>query len=174
MARKDYIKNESDRALIQAMVRLNSRIEQIAAAVGVTVPTLKKYYPDELARLETKYVPNDEDRMVVWRMIAFGFTLAQTAKRLRMSIELLKEHYQDVIDSAHEEAIDQVATNLVRIATGNQPQSANAAMFYLRCRARWNDRETVEKVDSEALAQELRSALDEIDASTVGGEPNAD
>jgi AraC-like DNA-binding protein len=90
------------------------------------------------------HVPNKDTRALVEHMIAFGITAPQISNILEVSERTLRRLYKDELVNGLPKSVTAVAANLFKIATGNGPQAAFAAKFYLQTRARWTTVEHIE------------------------------
>lgn len=94
-----HIRNEGDRVVVMAMVRvLSGRREksaakkEIAAAICASVYVLERYYAAELALLKPTQ-PNEVDAEIVRRAVAMGFTKARIAEFMGLSVSALRRCY---------------------------------------------------------------------------------
>jgi hypothetical protein len=91
--RLEYVRNKKDEELIREMASVGISQEQIAAVVDISVDTLKKYYPYELATARTK--ANNMIAGALFRKAVSGNVTAQifwlkTRAGWRESIEIVE------------------------------------------------------------------------------------
>lgn len=93
------------------------------------------------------FEPTKQQKSMVKTMCGFGIPVEdickvienpQTGKPINKTTAY--KHFKDEIESGHVLANFKVAKNLFTIATGSTPQAVTAAIFYLKCRARWSDK----------------------------------
>jgi len=75
---------------------------------------------------------------MIENMAAFGITVKQICAIVGVHERTLLKYYKHELETGPPKAIANVANSLYRIATGDGPQAARAAEFYLRTRARWS------------------------------------
>jgi len=85
--------------------------------------------------------PNDKDRRQVESMASYGISVAEIARVVQLSEATLRRHYAHELDTGHIKANALVAQSLFQKATGNGPGSVIAAIFWLKARAGWRDRD---------------------------------
>lgn len=86
-------------------------------------------------------VPTDQEREDVTIMMASGLTQDTIAKILKISIPSLQKHYRHELDVGKEQAIQKIAKNLFRIATGESKAAVTAACFYLKTQGGWREKD---------------------------------
>src|SRR5579864_9440074 len=85
--------------------------------------------------------PTDEQRRMVRALSAAGNTQDQIAAVLGISSRTVRKHFRRDLDRAAVEANTQVAQSLYKKAVGGD---TTAAIFWLKCRANWRERGTLE------------------------------
>ena len=87
--------------------------------------------------------PDDRSRNFVKAMASYGHTKEQIAEVLGLAKSTVVVHYRRELATGHIEANAQVAQSLFQIATakGNVPQKVAAAIFWLKTRAGWRERD---------------------------------
>ena len=90
------------------------------------------------------FEPTKEDRKRVLALIGFGFTEAQVASLIfhngkPISERTLRKYFAPEIERGLNEVNSQVVLSLFKKATGDGPQAASAAMFWVKCRMGWRD-----------------------------------
>ena len=86
-----------------------------------------------------EHVPTQKDREIVSFASAIGTPQATIGRLIGISHVTLRVHYRDELDLGMARANISVGRNLYRIATGNSPQAAPAAMFWMKTRAGWKE-----------------------------------
>lgn len=87
------------------------------------------------------FEPTEKDRATAKMMAAFGIPQYDIAKVIGVSEPTLRKHFRDELEVAHIEATAKVAQNLFRKATGDGKEAVAAAIFWLRARGGWRDRD---------------------------------
>lgn len=85
------------------------------------------------------FAPTEAHRRTVRAMAAYGVPQAEIAAVLDVAMPTLRKHFRLELDTAAAEANAKVAESLFRRATGDGPQSVTAAIFWLKCRAGWQE-----------------------------------
>src|SRR5215475_15887101 len=83
------------------------------------------------------YEPTEKDRRTVEMMTSHGISQNDIARVIGISIEGLVRWYRDELETGAIKANSAVAQSLFEKATGNANGSVAAAIFWLKCRARW-------------------------------------
>jgi len=83
------------------------------------------------------YEPSEKDRRTVEMMAGHGISQNDIARVIGISLEGLAKWYRDELETGAVKANSQVAQSLFEKATGNANGSVAAAIFWLKCRARW-------------------------------------
>lgn len=87
------------------------------------------------------FAPTDKDRATVKSMSAFGIPDYEIAKVIGITPPTLRKHFWQELEVGHIEANAKVAQSLFKKATGDGNQAVQAAIFWLRSRAGWRDRD---------------------------------
>jgi hypothetical protein len=72
-------------------------------------------------------------------MAGYGVPELAIAQGLGIDPKTLRRHYRAELDRGHIRANFAVARSLFRKAIRDGPQSVTAAIFWLKCRARWQE-----------------------------------
>jgi hypothetical protein len=88
------------------------------------------------------YVPTAEHRRTVRAMAGFGVPQEEIALFLDVDPKTLRKHFRVELDKGGIEATAKVAQSLFRMAT--EGNNVAAAIFWMKARAGWRDRTTVE------------------------------
>lgn len=109
--------------------------------------------------------PTDESRKTVQAMAGCGIPQADIGVVMECSANTLRKHYRTELDTGAIIANSQVASTLFKKANGNGPASVTAAIFWLKCRAGWQDKTVIEhkggvSVEANAAALENLSDLE--------------
>jgi len=83
------------------------------------------------------YEPTEKDRRTVEMMTSHGIAQLDIARVIGISLEGLTRWYRDELETGAIKANSAVAQSLFEKATGNANGSVAAAIFWLKCRARW-------------------------------------
>src|SRR5262249_35232574 len=86
------------------------------------------------------YKPNDRDRKLVETMSGFGVPQEDIARSIGISEPTLRKYFKNEIHNGVTRANAAVAQSLFQKATGPGKEGVVAAIFWLKCRAGWNDR----------------------------------
>src|SRR5262245_19875435 len=86
------------------------------------------------------YEPNEKDRRAVETMTIAGIAQEGIARAIGISVDTMVKYYREEIDTAVDKANTQVAGSLFKKAISDEhPQSATAAIFWLKTRAGWRE-----------------------------------
>jgi len=118
--------------------------------------------------------PTPETRNLVKTLAGFGIPQKDIGTKLGIHDETLRFHYREELDTGAIEANSRVAQNLFKKATGDNNNSVTAAIFWLKTRAQWREKQEIElsgavdhkhKLDLSKLTDEelaiLHKAMDE-------------
>ena len=90
-----------------------------------------------------KMNPTDEQRRLVKSLAAVGTPQAGIGSMVGIRSEkTLRKHFREELDRGSAEANANVGRTLYQMATSGQHPAAT--IFWLKCRAGWNERSTVE------------------------------
>lgn len=87
------------------------------------------------------HVPTERSRKTVLTLRAYGAKHEDIATVLDCSADTLTRHYRTELERGLIDANAKVAENLFRIATSNEKTAVAAAIFWLKCRAKWRSSE---------------------------------
>lgn len=123
------------------------------------------------------YEPTKKDREMVLAMSGYGIPDYEIARVLGVSPPTMRKYFDLELATGHVQANAKVAQTLYKKATGDSPGSVVAAIFWLKCRAGWNDRpgeEDLGKKQQAALAAQTAGRGSEWgdDLSFGGPRPN--
>ncbi|MBF0560706.1 MAG: hypothetical protein HQL37_01570 [Alphaproteobacteria bacterium] len=129
------------------------------------------------------WVPSDKQRATVHTLASYGFPTTEIAKVVGVAASTLRKHCQHELDTAPIEANARVAQFLLDHATqGTAAANIQAAIFWLRTRARW--RETPVSLEHSGpeggpiqlagTPEQRKAALDMALAMVVAFEPQAE
>src|SRR5215472_933695 len=114
-----------------------------------------------MARPQLK--PSDEQRATVKAMTARGIRQREICAVIGVSVPTLEKKFRTEIDTGLAMANGKVAESIFKLATKGHPTHVRyqAAAFWLKCRAGWNEASTVEiiKPISQMTREEIRLAL---------------
>src|ERR1700738_4542414 len=86
-----------------------------------------------------RHVPTQKDREIVSFASAIGTPQLTIGRLIGINETTLREYYREELDLGMARANISVGRNLYRIATGNSPQAAPTAMFWMKTRAGWEE-----------------------------------
>ena len=114
--------------------------------IGMSIPTLKKYYGDELAAVGLRrgrkaYQPTERERQMVTAMAAVGASDELMAKLLQIPKATLQAHFKEEREVGRIQANFQVGCNLLAAATGDTTRRATvkAMIWWTKARMGWTD-----------------------------------
>jgi hypothetical protein len=84
-------------------------------------------------------MPTEQLRKTVETMAAHGIPVADIARVVNVQLMTLYKYYRDEIDTGHVKANSMVAQSLYQKALGNGNGAVAACIFWLKCRAGWNE-----------------------------------
>lgn len=87
------------------------------------------------------HVPTDKDRASVEAMAGYGIPHDDIARVLRIAPKTLRVHYRDELDRGAAVANVAVAQSLYQKALGPGKEGVTAAIFWLKCRAGWREKD---------------------------------
>jgi hypothetical protein len=105
----------------------------------------------------TTYSPTEKDRKTVETMSAYGVPMEDIARSIGISIPTIRKYFEHELHNRRTQANAAVAQSLFQKATGPGKEGVVAAIFWLKCRAGWNDRpgELLPPLGKKELAQEM-------------------
>jgi hypothetical protein len=106
------------------------------------------------------YEPTEKDRRAVEMMAGHGIAQNDIARVIGISVEGLMRWYRDELETGAVKANSRVAQSLFEKATGKANGSVAAAIFWLKCRARWSEATSAEAYvgKKERLQQAAKAA----------------
>jgi hypothetical protein len=90
------------------------------------------------------HAPTEKDRLAVETMAGHGITQMDIARVIGVSLSTLTKWYRDELETGAVKANSKVAQSLFDKACGNANGSVAAAIFWLKCRARWSEATSAE------------------------------
>src|SRR5262245_40444848 len=108
----------------------------------------------------------EQDRRTVLAMAGHGISETDIARVLRIPVLTLRKWYPEELATGQIKANSQVAQSLFEKAIGNGSGAVTAAIFWLKCRARW-----VEPAPAEGYVgkkQQLEQAAKAASEPTMG------
>jgi hypothetical protein len=88
------------------------------------------------------FEPSDEQRRMVKALAGFGVPQQDIATHLGIDAKTLRKHFRGELDGGSIEANAKVAQSLFAMAT--QDKNVAAAIFWLKARAGWREKQVVE------------------------------
>lgn len=83
--------------------------------------------------------PTEQSRRQAKLLSGYGLTRDEIAAVIGISTPTLDKHYGEDLDAGAPELTAQVAQSLFRAATDKEKPNVVAAIFWLKCRAGWDD-----------------------------------
>ena len=96
-----------------------------------------------------EYQPTEKDRSTVQTMAAYGIPQPDIAAVVGCDSKTLRKHFRQELDTAATQANARVAASLFKKATGDGSSSVAAAIFWLKARADWREKQEVDHKSSD-------------------------
>ena len=109
------------------------------------------------------YEPDDNDRKQVLVLVGMGLTHDQIAKVMGISDESLRKHFRDELDTGEAKLNAAVAKNLYNIATKQGAGSVAAAIFWMKTRAGWREKDRLELTGKDGGPIQLEAKTVDVD-----------
>ena len=109
--------------------------------------------------MTARHEPTPETRVQVKTLASVGTPQDQIAIVIGITKNTLLKYYRKELDSAMTMANAKVAQSLFQQATAG---NTSAAIFWLKCRAGWVDKQSIEHSGQIQVKQQLNELLDEI------------
>lgn len=113
-------------------------------------PSTKSHKTDETEQPDKggrpAFEPTADQRKTVKAMAGYGIPHDDIARVVDIAPKTLRKHFRDELDTGETIATVNVARNLYAQATGTAQGSVGAAIFWLKARAGWSEKVTVENV----------------------------
>ena len=93
--------------------------------------------------------PTEKQRQMVQIAKAAGLTDDQVSGLIGIDLKTLRKHYRSELDNANSRAIAAVAANLYKRATSDAKEAVPAAIFWLKTRGGWRERDEEERTDQQ-------------------------
>ena len=93
--------------------------------------------------------PTERQRQMVQIAKAAGLTDDQVSGLIGIDLKTLRKHYRSELDNANSRAIAAVAANLYKRATSDAKEAVPAAIFWLKTRGGWRERDEEERADQQ-------------------------
>lgn len=140
MGRRGFQFTVEDRERVRAWSQQGMAPKEIAAELGCSLTTVRRYFRDVLVRQPSGVPPIEftpEQRDMVSAMTGFGIGQKDIAGVLQISTETLRAHFAEELQNGVTLANARVATSLFQMATSGGQVAA--AIFWLKVRAGWKD-----------------------------------
>jgi len=109
------------------------------------------------------YEPDDNDRKQVLVLVGMGLTHDQISKVMGLSDESLRKHFREELDTGEAKLNAKVAQNLFNIATSKQSGCVPAAIFWMKTRAGWREKDRVELTGADGGPIQIEAKTVEVD-----------
>jgi hypothetical protein len=103
-----------------------------------------------------------ENARMVTQLSGLGLPHEQICSILNISKPSLYKYYQEELLNGKATANAKVAENLFKIATGTGREAVSAGIFWLKCQARWQERQIVEIQDGTEQNDKFRQLIKDI------------
>jgi hypothetical protein len=90
------------------------------------------------------HVPTSSTRRQVWLMTGYGLPHERIAAVLGVSKATIARHYREELTKGLDQCNNAIVASLYQIATGKGPTAMAACAFWLKTRAHWQEKSTVE------------------------------
>lgn len=153
---------KADRDLVERLVARNESRTSIAAALGTSVSTLRRNFPEQLKpRKRGPVVPeyDSQVRRMVEALAGLGMKYDVIAEMMEISPGQLARHFARELATAKDRLDTNVINALYKNATTGMVPSAQ--IFWVKARCGWRDRTVVEveepaaRGDAQSLEEEL-------------------
>ena len=104
----------------------------------------------------------DENARMVTQLSGLGLPHEQICSILNISKPSLYKYYQEELIKGKATANAKVAENLFKIATGTGREAVSAGIFWLKCQARWHEKQIVEIQDGTEQDDKFRQLIKDI------------
>lgn len=118
------------------------------------------------------FEPTDYQRKQVTTMAGHGMSLDQIAKIIGIASNTLKLHFRSELDRGLAEATSEVARTLFEQATNPDKPNIAAAIFFLKAKAGWRERDAPVYVKKEDEKTEKAKEAAASGFFATGGKPN--
>lgn len=106
-------------------------------------------------------MPTDDLRHMVKDMSAAGVPQIDIARVVGVDDKTLRKHYRLELDNATVQANSAVAKSLYEKAVGDGPSAVSAAIFWLKTRAGWREKDREEDHKTEPISIIITRATSE-------------
>lgn len=103
--------------------------------------------------------PTEKDRKQVSLMAGIGLKHDQIAKVVGVSDETLRKYYREELDTGEARMNAMVAQNLYSIATSKGTGSVAAAIFWMKTRAGWREKDRLEITGADGGSVKIESSV---------------
>ena len=138
MARRTQLTTEQQ-VKVMTMKAAGMTIQAIADDMGLSYYMVARNLP-KAPRGRPKHKPTEKDRQAVKAMSGYGLTDGQIASVVGVDVTTLTRHYAEELTEGSAMAIANVARTLYQQATHKTKPNVSAAIFYLKCKAGWQEK----------------------------------
>jgi|TARA_R100001460_G_C3506112_1_gene170952 hypothetical protein len=103
-----------------------------------------------------------ENARMVTQLSGLGLPHEQICSILNISKPSLYKYYQEELLNGKATANAKVAENLFKIATGTGREAVSAGIFWLKCQARWHEKQILEIQDGTEQDDKFRQLIKDI------------
>jgi hypothetical protein len=104
----------------------------------------------------------EENARMVTQLSGLGLPHEQICSILNISKPSLYKYYQEELLNGKAKANAKVAENLFKIATGTGREAVTAGIFWLKCQAKWHEKQIVEIQDGTEQDDKFRQLISNI------------
>jgi len=104
----------------------------------------------------------EENARMVTQLSGLGLPHEQICSILNISKPSLYKYYQEELLNGKAKANAKVAENLFKIATGTGREAVTACLFWLKCQAKWHEKQIVEIQDGTEQDDKFRQLISNI------------
>lgn len=115
--------------------------QAIADQMGLSYYAVSRHLP-KAPRGRPQHKPTDKTRQAVKAMSGYGLTDGQIARVVGIDACTLTKHYSEELADGSAAAIANVARTLYTQATDKTKPNISAAIFFLKCKAGWQEKPT--------------------------------
>ncbi len=145
------------------MFESGSLLKPISEKTGISVPSLsKRAKRDGWKKISSETAPLNLPEGIgrqIKTMAGYGLMDEEIAAVLGIKVELLRESYAKELTTANPEMVARVAQSMFRMATDGHKPNVTAAIFWLKCRAGWNDDPTKAAIGKKQQKQDAAAKV---------------
>jgi DNA-binding transcriptional ArsR family regulator len=145
---KPHVPTDESRRKVAELLAGGLSTARLGRELGIDQRALRKHYRNELDEAGRHrppvHEPTPQTRAMVWMMSATGVKLEDIGRAMGVHKATVTRHYKDETSRGLLEANTKVSASLFKLTQTPGPQQAISCMFWLKTRAHWQERSTVE------------------------------